>query len=190
MSNRFAERRAANRLITPSCEQCDSNAHLLGVLRVERFVYFRCLTCGAVCGVAKPNGVALRRPSRDQERSRLDSRLTHLERALADVIADVRRRVAVVDQSPRDVMEAAIAPVLVAALVADDAGQFVATNAAASALTGYAPDELQHLSVWELTPNVLVDTDAATRWRAFIRIRLPKRRIRLVHQTPARAARR
>src|SRR4051812_10975755 len=58
------------------------------------------------------------------------SRLSQLQRALADVIADVRRRVEAVDQSPRDVMEAAIGPVSVAALVADHAGQFVAANAA------------------------------------------------------------
>ena len=54
-----------------------------------------------------------------------------------------------------------------AALVADDAGLYVATNEAASALTGYSSSELRRLSVWELTPMGAYH-DAEILWRAFL----------------------
>jgi PAS domain S-box-containing protein len=57
----------------------------------------------------------------------------------------------------------------VAALVADDGGRYVMANYAASVLTGYAPDVLCHLSVWELTPN-LNEREAVTLWRAFLAV--------------------
>ena len=54
-----------------------------------------------------------------------------------------------------------------AALVADNAGQYVFTNRAAASLTGYSPAELRRLSVWQLTPSVH-EHEAEVLWRAFI----------------------
>jgi PAS domain S-box-containing protein len=54
-----------------------------------------------------------------------------------------------------------------AALVADNEGRYVATNRAASTLTGYNPEELRHMSVWELTPQQN-DREAELLWRAFL----------------------
>ena len=54
-----------------------------------------------------------------------------------------------------------------AALVADNDGRYTVVNAAAATLTGYSIHELQHLSVWDLTPAD-ADHDAESLWRAFI----------------------
>jgi PAS domain S-box-containing protein len=53
-----------------------------------------------------------------------------------------------------------------AVFVANDAGSFVMSNQAASALTGYSPVELRKLSLWQLTPDVH-EREAETLWRAF-----------------------
>jgi PAS domain S-box-containing protein len=55
-----------------------------------------------------------------------------------------------------------------AALVADDDGHYVLTNAAGSRLTGYSPSELRRRSVWDLTPSA-DQRDFEVLWRAFIR---------------------
>jgi len=68
--------------------------------------------------------------------------------------------------TPLDVLRHLIDALPVAALVADDRGQYVLTNAVASELTGYSAEELRRLSVWQLTPGVNAD-EAETLWRAF-----------------------
>ena len=54
-----------------------------------------------------------------------------------------------------------------AALVANDAGLYVETNKAASALTGYPAAELNRLSVWHLTPLPNA-REGEVLWRAFL----------------------
>jgi len=68
--------------------------------------------------------------------------------------------------TPLDVLRHLIEALPVAALVADDRGQYVLGNALASELTGYSADELGRLSVWQLTPGAN-EAEAETLWRAF-----------------------
>ena len=42
----LADRRANNRLPTPTCSQCGDGHLMVGIIRTTRFVYFRCPTCG------------------------------------------------------------------------------------------------------------------------------------------------
>jgi PAS domain S-box-containing protein len=58
----------------------------------------------------------------------------------------------------------------VAALVADDEGAYLAVNRAACALTGYRGDELEHMSVWDLTPVPDLRTGERL-WAAFTEMR-------------------
>ena len=62
---------------------------------------------------------------------------------------------------------AAIRELDVAAFVADDHGQLIATNAAASRLTGYTERELRRLSVYDITGEGDVETMDVL-WKAFI----------------------
>lgn len=55
----------------------------------------------------------------------------------------------------------------VSALAADNTGRYVAVNAAALALTGYARDELLKMSVQDLTPEMRQDA-AGLLWNRFI----------------------
>lgn len=55
----------------------------------------------------------------------------------------------------------------IAIMVADDRGQYVAANPTASAMTGYAPDDLLGLSVWDLTPAPKADLGRDL-WSEFI----------------------
>ena len=43
-----ADRRADNRLPSPTCQQCSNDRPLVGIIRTTRFVYFRCPSCGDV----------------------------------------------------------------------------------------------------------------------------------------------
>ena len=93
---------------------------------------------------------------------------TSLSAILEKLVADGR---ALIDarsgEKPEAVLRRLIEPLAVAALVADNTGRYVASNPAASSLTGYSPSELLQLSVWQLTPNLL-DHEAETLWRAFL----------------------
>ena len=55
----------------------------------------------------------------------------------------------------------------VAALVADTRGRYLAANRAATTLTGYDRDELERMSVWDLTPVPDLETGQRL-WAAFI----------------------
>jgi PAS domain S-box-containing protein len=56
------------------------------------------------------------------------------------------------------------------AFVANNQGLYVVTNRAASRLTQYSPEELQKMSVWDLTrPQKASDADVL--WRAFLQQR-------------------
>src|SRR5437764_486047 len=62
---------------------------------------------------------------------------------------------------------AALNRLSVAALAADQTGRYVAVNRAAVTMIGYSVDQLESMSVWDLTPQV----DAATGrrlWAAFL----------------------
>ena len=43
-----ADRRADNRLPSPTCQQCRNDDPMVGIIRTTRFVYFRCSSCGDV----------------------------------------------------------------------------------------------------------------------------------------------
>ena len=47
------DRRGLDRLLTPTCTKCNTDAHIHVVMRVEYAVYFRCDKCGAVWGEQK-----------------------------------------------------------------------------------------------------------------------------------------
>ncbi len=94
-----------------------------------------------------------------QGRSLLENEARELVRQAAASAASSR-------QPPVALLRRLIAPVAVAALVADDDGRFVAVNAAATALTGYTTHELARLSVWQITPGSS-EHEAETLWRAF-----------------------
>jgi PAS domain S-box-containing protein len=68
--------------------------------------------------------------------------------------------------APLDVLHRLIDALPVAALVVDDTGRYILTNALASELTGYSAEELRRLSLWQLTPDVN-EREAETLWRAF-----------------------
>lgn len=71
-------------------------------------------------------------------------------------------------KAPVRVVSGHIARVPIAALVADDAGYYVAANAAALALTGYTREDLLKRSVADLT--AAPDADVADRlWNSFVR---------------------
>jgi len=60
-----------------------------------------------------------------------------------------------------------IAPLETAVFVADSRGRFVAANAAATELTGYAIAELLELSVAQITPSA-DERESETLWRVFL----------------------
>jgi PAS domain-containing protein len=53
-------------------------------------------------------------------------------------------------------------------LAIDDCGRFIAANDAACHLTGYAPDELLDLSIWDLSVEQNVERGQRV-WRLFLR---------------------
>jgi PAS domain S-box-containing protein len=73
-------------------------------------------------------------------------------------------------EEPLVALRALIDRLSFAALIADDDGAYVLTNAAATRLTGYSTRELSRLWVWDLTsdPN---KHHVETLWRAFIQQR-------------------
>ena len=86
---------------------------------------------------------------------------TCLTTLTADAAEDVRR-----GGAPLDVLGRLIDELPMAALVVDDSGRYILSNALASELTGYSPEELRRLSLWQLTPDVN-EHEAETLWRAF-----------------------
>jgi PAS domain S-box-containing protein len=73
---------------------------------------------------------------------------------------------------------AAIRELDVAAFVADDHGQLIATNAAASRLTGYTERELRRLSVYDITGEGDVETMDVL-WKAFVQQRSQRGRYQI-----------
>ena len=49
-----ADRRADNRLPSPTCPQCSVDRPMVGIIRTTRFVYFRCESCGDVLPKVMP----------------------------------------------------------------------------------------------------------------------------------------
>lgn len=43
-----ADRRADNRIPSPTCPHCGNDRPMIGIIRTTRFVYFRCSSCGDV----------------------------------------------------------------------------------------------------------------------------------------------
>jgi PAS domain S-box-containing protein len=66
-----------------------------------------------------------------------------------------------------DAVRRQIARLPVATLAADNSSRYVATNAAAEALTGYSADELLRLTVTDLTPASSTE-DGAELWEHFV----------------------
>lgn len=89
-----------------------------------------------------------------------------LDKELSEVSAEARQGVAL-GQSALAAIAVAIQRRQHAALVADDAGKLLLANEAASRLTGYSIDELQRLTVTELTPQLL-ESQSEVLWRRFI----------------------
>jgi PAS domain S-box-containing protein len=84
------------------------------------------------------------------------------------LIADAKKQFSRAEgRSPEAVLRQLIDACPLAALVADNAGHYVLTNALASKLTGYSATELRKRSVWQLTPHV-ADHEAEILWRAFL----------------------
>jgi hypothetical protein len=49
-----ADRRSANRLLTPDCPRCGEGTRLIGIIRTTCFVYFRCTACDELVVKAIP----------------------------------------------------------------------------------------------------------------------------------------
>jgi PAS domain S-box-containing protein len=93
-------------------------------------------------------------------------------RTTATPLAVVRRLAREVSRSetrePLTAIRRLIDRLPLAALVADDEGHYVLTNAAGARLTGYSASELRRRSVWDLTPSAN-QRDFEVLWRAFLR---------------------
>ena len=87
-------------------------------------------------------------------------------RFLDRLTADARRHESAGDE-PLIALGSVIETLPVAAFVADDAGQYVLTNASATSLTEYSADELRRLWVWDITPNAN-KPEFELVWRAFL----------------------
>jgi PAS domain S-box-containing protein len=92
-----------------------------------------------------------------------------LRRLLEGLSAHAQRRVSAGDE-PLVALRSAIDLLAVAAMVADDAGQYLLTNAPASSLTEYSARELRRLWVWDITPNSN-KPEFELVWRAFLQQR-------------------
>jgi PAS domain S-box-containing protein len=93
------------------------------------------------------------KPTRPR-RSILDTEMARLEQQPPTSMASLSRYV-------RDLP--------VAAMVTNDVGAYVVTNAAASRLTGYSADELCKMSVWDVSlPANDRETDVL--WRSFVHV--------------------
>ena len=72
--------------------------------------------------------------------------------------------------SPEATLRYLIDPLPFAGFVANNQGVYVVTNRAASLVAQYSPEELQKMSVWDLTrPQTAHDADVL--WRAFLQQR-------------------
>ena len=89
-----------------------------------------------------------------------------LRARLAEVTTETRRLARGREESV-DLLRRLVGALPVAALVADNTGRFVVTNAAAWRLTGYTAGELQTLSVWDLTP-ASKEHEGERLWRTFL----------------------
>jgi PAS domain S-box-containing protein len=85
---------------------------------------------------------------------------------LQELTTEAKRRAHLGD-APLTVLRRLVDALGVSALVADNAGSYILTNADASDLTGYSADELRRISVWQLTADAN-DHEAETLWRAFL----------------------
>jgi tRNA(Ile2) C34 agmatinyltransferase TiaS len=48
------ERRAPDRVVTPSCPDCGKDAKVVGVIRRPQYIYFRCTKCGRTMLIDRP----------------------------------------------------------------------------------------------------------------------------------------
>jgi PAS domain S-box-containing protein len=94
-------------------------------------------------------------------------RMSLLIEQLEDILGRAEELCETSRAEPQSVLYALLDTVPFAALVANDEGQYVYANPAASTLLGYEPDELRALSVWALTPTVM-DQTAKRLWQSFI----------------------
>ena len=97
----------------------------------------------------------------------LTGAIAALDDRMGPLIAGARAAVAESSDPPLAILDALVAPMRCAVLVADDAARFVLTNDAASRLTGYSREELRRLSMWQITPGVR-EREAESLWRAFL----------------------
>jgi PAS domain S-box-containing protein len=91
--------------------------------------------------------------------------------ALAVSVQSVKNRARTLARNGTPAMLAlarVLAPLAVAALVADDGGRFVFVNRPAGRLTGYPVAELLRRSVWDITPQNKSQHDAESLWRVFL----------------------
>jgi PAS domain S-box-containing protein len=90
---------------------------------------------------------------------------------LNELVEEARRLSQAPDAPSREeILYRLIDPLPLAAFVANNEGQYVVTNRVASRLTQYSPEELQGMSVWDLTrPQTAHDADVL--WRAFLQQR-------------------
>ena len=95
-----------------------------------------------------------------------------LREHLAELVEEARRLSLTFDAPAHEpILRRLIDPLPFAAFVANNEGLYVVTNRAASRLTQYSPEELQKMSVWDLTrPQTAPDADVL--WRAFLQQRV------------------
>jgi PAS domain S-box-containing protein len=94
---------------------------------------------------------------------------TDLRAVLARIVAEAAR-MAGGRATALTVLHHLIAPLPVAALVANSHGSYVLANRAATDLTGYEPAELYKISVWDLTPSTR-EREAERLWPTFLQTR-------------------
>ena len=96
---------------------------------------------------------------------------TELRTHLAELVGEARRLSGIPDAPGHEaVLQRLVDPLPFAAFVANNEGLYVVTNRAASRLVQYSPEELQEMSVWDLTRPQTVQ-DAEVLWRAFLQQR-------------------
>lgn len=136
----------------------------------------RARAVGCVQVMTKPVDVDALVESVERARGAATARRLHAAAARIErFVARMRRDGACAEARDRDCLasrmiahEARRSRRHVALIVADDRGRYVAANEEASSLTGYNPQELTRLSVWDMTPTSST-TQAQELWARFIK---------------------